>query len=178
MVDSVLFNTGLGPVVASKLQVTPTGGTTGNLGDLINGGTVAQTISANTTIASGVTVTNSGTITGGAVNPATVTVGSNVVSTLANYGSITPAGSNQATAALIQAAITDMGTAASTTGAVCPAASTLFNVGPPLLLINSGTAAVHVYAHGADTIDNAAGSTGVSLTNGFGVQIVATGTAS
>src|ERR1700686_3032682 len=108
MPDTILYTKDLAPIDARKLQITPTGGTQGNLGDLINGGTVAQTITTGTLAG---TTTNSGTITGGAINPATETVGSNVVSTLANYGSITPAGSNQATAALIAAAITDMGTA-------------------------------------------------------------------
>jgi len=84
---------------------------------------------------------------------------------LVNFSSITPAGSTAATATVINAVTTQLGTAASTTGAVFPPAGPLVGLTPPLLIINDGTAAIHVYANGTDTIDNTAGTTGVTLTN-------------
>lgn len=84
---------------------------------------------------------------------------------LANFASITPAGSNLATAPAVAALTTQLGTAASTTGAHLPAAAGLFGKTPPLLLINSGTAAIHLYGTGGDTIDSTAGTTGVTFTN-------------
>jgi hypothetical protein len=85
---------------------------------------------------------------------------------LVQFSSITPAGSTAATATPIASAVTQLGTGASTTGAAfsVPAAS-LAGVSPPLLVINSGTAAVHIYALNGDTIDTTAGTTGVTLTN-------------
>ena len=81
---------------------------------------------------------------------------------LLNFASITPAGSTIANAAPITGKTTQLGTAASTTGAVFGAGLPL---GESLLLLNSGTAAVHIYATGY-TIDTIAGTTGVILTNG------------
>ncbi len=84
---------------------------------------------------------------------------------LANFASITPAGSNLATAPAIASLTTQLGTAASTTGAHLPAAAGLVGLTSPLLLINSGTAAIHLYGTGGDTIDGTAGTTGVTFTN-------------
>jgi hypothetical protein len=81
------------------------------------------------------------------------------------FGSITPAGSNAATATKITSLTTQLGTAASTTGAVLPLAASLVGKTQPLLLINSGTAAIHLYGT-VDTIDGTAGATGVTFTNG------------
>lgn len=97
------------------------------------------------------------------VNGGTVSAGG----LLTHFASITPAGSNAATATPIASTTTQLGTAASTTGAALsvPAAS-LVGVSGSLLLINSGTAAVHIYTSTGDTIDTIAGTTGVTLTNG------------
>ena len=94
------------------------------------------------------------------VNGGTVAVGVN----FQTYGSITPAGSNLATAPVVSAQITELGTAASTTGVALPPSGNVLGV--PLLMINVGTAAVHVYSQGGDTIGTIAGTTGVTLTNG------------
>lgn len=96
------------------------------------------------------------------VNGGTVSAGGLLV----NFSSITPAGSTAATATPIASAVTQLGTGASTTGAAfsVPAAS-LVGISKPLLVINSGTAAVHIYALNGDTIDTTAGTTGVTLTN-------------
>lgn len=85
---------------------------------------------------------------------------------LTHFASITPAGSTAATATPIASSVTQLGTGASTTGAAfsVPAASLVGVVGS-LLVINSGTAAVHVYALNGDTIDTIAGTTGVTVTN-------------
>ena len=96
------------------------------------------------------------------VNGGTVAAGGLLI----NFSSITPAGSTAATATPITSVVTEIGTAASTTGAAFTTpAATLVGVSPPLLLINDGTAAIHVYALNGDTIDNTAGTTGVTLTN-------------
>ena len=96
---------------------------------------------------------------------------------LQNFASITPAGSTATTAPVVPAMTTQLGTAASTTGVAFPAASSL-TLGDSLLLLNTGTAAVHVYALGGTTIDAAAGTTGVALTNGFSCFFTPTGPAS
>ena len=85
--------------------------------------------------------------------------------TLTLFGSITPAGSTAATATKITSLTTQLGTAASTTGAVLPLAASLVGKTRPLLLINDGTAAIHLYGT-IDTIDGTAGATGVTFTNG------------
>jgi hypothetical protein len=82
---------------------------------------------------------------------------------LNSVGSITPAGSNLATAALIATETVVLGNAASTTGVALPASAGV--LGTNILILNQGTAAVHIYGQGGDTIDNTAGTTGVSLTN-------------
>ena len=84
-------------------------------------------------------------------------------STLSLFGSITPAGSNLATATQVTAITTQLGTAASTTGVYLPASGNV--VGRSLLMLNTGTAAVNIYGQGGDTIDTIAGTTGVVLTN-------------
>lgn len=97
------------------------------------------------------------------VNGGTVSAGG----LLTRFATITPAGSNAATATPIVSAVTQLGTAASTTGAAFSiSASSLVGVAGSLLLINSGTAAVHIYTSTGDTIDTIAGTTGVTLTNG------------
>lgn len=163
--DTILMTQGLSSVQAPNVLIT-VNGTQATLAvalETFNGGTITGT------------VTNSGTISGGAVNPATETVGSNVVSPLVNFASIVPAGSNLATATAINAKTVQLGVAASTTGVYISAAS--FPTNDPIAMVNSGTAAIHVYGS-AYTIDTIAGTTGVTLTNGFGCLIVPTGTAS
>jgi len=97
-----------------------------------------------------------------AINGGTV-VTSSTGFALTNFASITPAGSNLATAPLIGSVVTNLGAAASTTGAALPLSTNV--PGLPLFLINTGTAAVHIYGSGGDTIDGTAGTTGVTLTN-------------
>lgn len=129
-----------GPVLQQKtadtLYVTPSGGTQGQLQNLVNGGT-------------------------NGANPV-----------LLQFQSITPAGTALANATPIISENTLLGTAASTTGVSLPLSTT--TVGYPLLVVNAGTAAVHVYGTGGDVIDTIAGTTGVTLTNGFGVTFLAT----
>lgn len=100
-------------------------------------------------------------INGGTIQGATIETSAGFVFNSA--ASVTPAGTNLATAATITTEVAYLGTAASTTGvALPPSAST---VGVPLLLINAGTAAIHVYGQGGDVIDTIAGTTGVTITN-------------
>jgi hypothetical protein len=96
----------------------------------------------------------------GLVNGGTVDAGSGLL----NFGSVTPAGSNAATAPVITGIVTEIGTGASTTGVALPPTA-IIPPGDSVLLINAGTAAVHVYG-GAYTIDGIAAATGVILTNG------------
>lgn len=105
------------------------------------------------------TFLNGGTVVGGGA--------------LTNFSSITPAGSTAATGTPITSLTTQLGTAASTTGATLPPAAGV--VGLQMLLLNTGTAAVHIYGSGTDTIDGTAGTTGVSLTNAFRSFFVSTG---
>jgi hypothetical protein len=124
-------------------------------------GPVFQQISADSILVTppgGTQTTLAAAINGGTLDPGG--------SGLQNFSSITPAGSNQATAALVLGITQQLGTAASTTGVALPAAASV-PLGDSLLMLNSGTAAVHVYGHSADTIDTIAGSTGVTLTNAF-----------
>jgi len=82
---------------------------------------------------------------------------------LFSSASITPAGTALANATPITTQNTELGTAPSTAGVALAASANVQGV--PLLLINAGTAAVHVYGAGGDTIDGTAGTTGVTLTN-------------
>jgi hypothetical protein len=111
-------------------------------------------------------------------NPVTQssTNGAYVAPTLANFGSIVPAGSNAATATPVTALVSQLGAAAATTGVVFGTGANTLPIGDPMALLNSGTAAIHVYANGY-TIDTIAGTTGVTLTNGFGCNFTAVGTA-
>jgi hypothetical protein len=117
-----------------------------------------------TVLASNVQVTPAGGVTGplsSFLNGGTVAAGG----ALTQFSSITPAGSNQATGTPITSVVTVLGTAASTTGSDLPP-GTAAPIGIPLLLLNQGTAAVHLYSgNTVDTIDGTAGTTGVSLTN-------------
>lgn len=92
---------------------------------------------------------------------------------LSVFGSITPTGSTEATGASISSLTTVLGTAASTTWAVLPPSASV--IGQQMLIINQGTAAVHIGAQGGDTIDNTAGTTGVTLTNAHRCFFVSTG---
>jgi hypothetical protein len=115
---------------------------------------------------SGILVTPTGGVQGNLanlVNGGTVVTSSSGTA-LANFGSVTPTGSTVATGAQIGSVVTVLGTAASTTFANLPSAATV--IGLPLLILNQGTAAVHIGGIGGDTIDNTAGATGVALTNG------------
>jgi hypothetical protein len=126
------------------ILVTPTGGAQAALANLLNGGTVA----------------NAGTFTSAAV-------GSNSITAIENFASIVPTGSTAAQATTIPAQVTQLGTAASTTGVAFNATTNPLPIGAPsTLLLNTGSAAVHVYGAGY-TIDTIAGTTGVTLTNGF-----------
>jgi hypothetical protein len=77
---------------------------------------------------------------------------------------LTAAGTNRATGLALTKSINFLGTVASGTGVVLPAASTV-GVGGCVIVFNGGANAAKVYAAGSDTIDGTAGSTGVTLTN-------------
>ena len=139
-------------VAGDAILVTPAGGTQDTLANLVNGGTVQKSATFSTAV-----------------------VGSNTLTTIANFASIVPAGSTAAQATPITTQVVQLGTAASTTGVAFGAASSL-PLGEPILLLNTGSAAVHVYG-GGYTIDTIAGTTGVTLTNGFSCFFTPTGTA-
>lgn len=141
-------------VAGDAILVTPAGGTQDTLANLVNGGTVQK----------------SGTFS-------SLVVGSNTVAAIANFASILPAGSNNATAPLPIATTILLGTAASTTGVNLSSVAAAVPIGEPLLLLNPGTAAIHIYGS-AYAIDTIAGTTGVTLTNGFSCFFTTTGTAS
>jgi hypothetical protein len=117
-----------------------------------------------TIAASNIQVTPAGGTTGplsSFLNGGTVAAGG----LLTQFSSITPAGSNQATGTPITSLVTVLGTAASTTGVDLPA-GTSAPIGVPMLVLNQGTAAVHLYGgNTVDTIDSTAGTTGVTVTN-------------
>jgi hypothetical protein len=77
---------------------------------------------------------------------------------------LTAAGTTRADALQLTAAINQLGTVAASTGVVLPASATV-GVGGNVRIYNDGSNAAKVYALGSDTIDNAAGTTGVTLTN-------------
>ena len=80
---------------------------------------------------------------------------------------LTSVGTNRAGALALTAAVNQVTSGASTTGVTLPASATV-GVGGTVRVINdNGANAFHIYAAGSDTIDGTAGSTGVSLTNGY-----------
>jgi hypothetical protein len=95
-----------------------------------------------------------------------------IATALTVFSSITPAGTNLATSVVVGSLTTLLGTAPSTAGVTLPPSSQV--IGYPLLMINNGTAAPHVYGQGGDTIDTTAGTTGVTLTNGHRCFFTAT----
>lgn len=76
--------------------------------------------------------------------------------------SVTSLGTNRATAYVLSKQITNITTAAASTGVVLP---TTNKVGIRWYVFNSGASPVQVYAPGTATIDTVAGATGVPLTN-------------
>lgn len=88
------------------------------------------------------------------------------------FSSITPAGTALSNATPVTSLTSLLGTAASTTGVSLPPSAGV--IGFPQLLINAGTAAIHVYGAGGDTIDTTAGTTGVTLTNAHRCYFTAT----
>jgi hypothetical protein len=115
-----------------------------------------------TVLAENIQITPAGSTVQGSL--ASLINGGTVVPTnglLINFATITPAGSTAATATPITAITTVLETAASTTGAAFVTGN--LSLGQPVLLLNQGTAAVHIYSDG--TIDSTAGTTGVTLTN-------------
>jgi hypothetical protein len=79
-------------------------------------------------------------------------------------GALTAVGTNRATALVLAAQINDITTAAASTGAVLPL-GTAVGLSAPITIFNAGANPITVYASGTDTIDGAAGATGVTLTN-------------
>lgn len=77
---------------------------------------------------------------------------------------LTATGTTRANALALTKAINFLGTVASGTGVILPAASTV-GVGGCVIVFNGGANAAKVYAAGSDTIDGTAGATGVTLTN-------------
>jgi hypothetical protein len=76
-----------------------------------------------------------------------------------SVGGLVAAGTTQATALQLSAAVNGVGTVASGTGVVLPpwAASVV------VVVINAGANALQIYGSGTNTIDGTAGSTGVAL---------------
>lgn len=77
---------------------------------------------------------------------------------------LTAAGTTRTDALALSAAINNLTTVASGTGAVLPAISAV-GVGGSVVIFNNGANAAQIYAPGSATIDGTAGSTGVVLTN-------------
>lgn len=82
---------------------------------------------------------------------------------------VTATGSSRTGAYAIVANITNVTTAAASTGVVLPAA---VKPGARRTIFNNGANAITVYANGTDTIDGTAGATGVTLTNGNRCQYI------
>lgn len=137
-------------VVSGGVQVVSGGSET-----VLSGGSIVVSSGGTISMSSGA-VLNGGTVIGASIENSASFV-------LNSATSITPAGSNLATAVTITTQSVQLGTAASTTGVALPASANVLGI--PLLLINTGTAAIHVYGEGGDTIDGTAGTTGVTLTN-------------
>lgn len=77
---------------------------------------------------------------------------------------LTAAGTTRADALALTKALNFLGTVASGTGVILPAASTV-GIGGCVAVFNGGANAAKVYGAGSDTIDGTAGATGVTLTN-------------
>lgn len=139
------------PILIGTALVTPTGGTQTALASLLNGGTVAQTITLATgsAIATGATVTNNGTLNGG------------VVIALGSAGNaLTTTGSTQAGALALTAEFNNLSTVAANTGATLPASA----AGELSITANTGTNTATIYALGTvDTINGVAGTIGMPL---------------
>lgn len=83
--------------------------------------------------------------------------------------SVTALGTNRATAYALIANITNVTTAAASTGVSLPAAT---KPGSRRIVFNNGASPIQVYALGSDTIDGTAGATGVTLTNANRCQFI------
>lgn len=121
-------------------------------------------------------------VTGGTapVSASTVTSAGNVVSggyvDQSTATGLTAAGTTRADALQLAKAVNNVTTAASGTGVILPLAATV-GVGGSVIIFNNGVAAMKVYGAGSDTIDAAAATTGVTLTNAKRCQYFATAAA-
>jgi|SRR5579863_2850439 len=100
-----------------------------------------------------------------AVNAGTVSAidtAANVADSALVDQTVTATGSTRATAYAIVAQVTNITTAAASTGVVLPAAN---KPGACRRIFNAGANPITVYGNGTDTIDTIAGATGVTLTN-------------
>lgn len=86
---------------------------------------------------------------------------------------LTAAGTTRVDALVLTKAINVITTAAASTGAVLPPASTV-GIGGNVIIFNDGASAIKVYAAGSDTIDAVAGTTGVTLTNALRCEFFVT----
>ncbi len=97
----------------------------------------------------------------GAVGTTTPALGTFTYAAQSVGAALTAAGTNRATALVLAAAINNITTAASGTGALLPDVA----IGNAIVVFNAGANAAQIYATGSQTIDGVAGSTGVPLTN-------------
>jgi hypothetical protein len=161
----------------------PSNGTSGTLAGFANKGDLLVDVTnavtyQNTNTQASPTWTQLGTgasvaITGGTIDGATIggttpEPGTFTFARQSYAGGLVAVGTSRTNALVLTAATNRVITAASAAvGVVLPASATV-GVGGTVVVINDGPAnAFHVYAAGSDTIDAAAGSTGVDLTNAF-----------
>jgi hypothetical protein len=154
MPDSILYNDQLGPIAASNLQVTPTGGTTTNLGSVLNGGTIAQSIPAGSTIGAGTT------LLGSYLESVTNAITASTTQTLAGAVALT-------------AANNVISTVATAGNAVKLPLAGVANIGQVILVMNNGASACAVFPGETSTaIDSGSTAASVTLTNGHSANFV------
>lgn len=120
--------------------------------------------------------TTPGTYTGtfnGTVGGSTPAAANFTFSRQSTSAGLTAAGTTRADALALTSSINVLGTVASGTGAILPAAATV-GIGGSVIVFNDGANPAKIYAAGSDTIDGTAGATGVTLTNALRCEFYVT----
>lgn len=129
----------------------PTNGTSGTLANIAPAGSeLVDTTTGFRYVNTGTTANPTWTASSGGLSPASVA------------NPVTAAGTTRAGATALSTAISVVATVAANSGVVVLSAATL-GIGAGQVIYNNSATALKVYAAGTDTIDTAAGSTGVTL---------------
>lgn len=143
--------------VQNSDAVAITGGTI--TGTTLNAGAIGGTTPA---AGAFTTLSATGAFTGAAISGTNIAASGYVSGSVGN--ALTAVGNNRATSLALVAQVNNITTATASTGVTLPAVATV-GIGAMVVIFNGGASAIQVYGAGSDTIDAAAATTGVALTN-------------